>query len=597
MSRSAYVPLGGGLDLVTPTRKVAPGAALSCMNYECPVTGGYRRIDGYTQLGPVAPGQGPVLGVATFADRHYAIREDVGGGTATLYRLSQDETSWEAVGNGLAVGRYELDEGNVYATDTGRCLYGVGGGLPFELMAVPNGATTYADLQALVDDLYGSVPDDVTLSASADVLTVTDAQGRAISGIVVNDKAGTQLVTEADVPEATTEGDSTTVAIDLSAEDVNTIGEVRFTIGVLPETVLTIPELIGPFRVLDRAPPGASWIALHQNHLFLGFDVGSLQFSSIGDPATWNAATGGAGEIGVGQQLNGLIKGVGGVLHVLCRDAIKTLRGSSGLDFVLEVTVPGAGTRAYSGQSLMTPYFVGERGITTLEATRRYGDFAPLQAGRSVEPLFAAGGLADRVVASSVSREKAQYRVFFDNGTGLYMSSSGITQVEFPDQVAVTHAGEMSSGEEVLLFGDDQGYVHRLDGGQTFNGTPIRAFITLAYTDLKAPSTRKRFRRAFWDVRAGSDARMWIQPDFDYGDNQTGRPRRSPIDFLLGGGLWGVDNWSDFNWSVPTLGQEPLDVSGTGASINFAIFSESDSSPHELLGYDLQFDVRRNRRG
>ncbi|MDR5867926.1 hypothetical protein [Halomonas koreensis] len=491
MTQSAYIPLGGGLDLVTPPRQLQPGAALSCINYECPVTGGYRRIDGYAQLGPVVPGQGPVLGVATFDDRHYAVREDAGGGTATLYRLSLDETTWEVMGAGgeLAAGRHEFDEGNAYATESGKALYGVGGGQPFEIKA------------------------DGTLT------------------------------------------------------------------------------------VLANAPSGATMIALHHNHLFLGFAAGSLQFSNIGDPAGWDASTGGAGEIGVGQQLNGILKGVGGVLHVLCRDSVQTLRGTSAADFLLEITVPGAGARAHSGQSLMMPYFVGERGITTLEATQRYGDFSPLQAGRNVEPLFAAAGLADRVVASSVSRDKAQYRVFFDNGTGLYMSSSGITQVQLPDQVAVTHAGELASGEEVLLFGDDQGSVFRLDQGQTFNGTPIRAFLTLAYTDLKSPSTRKRFRRAFFDVRAGSDARIWIQPDFDYGDNQTGRPRRSPIDFMLGGGLWGVDNWGEFNWSVPTLGQEPLDVSGTGTSINFAIFSESDSPSHELLGYDLQFDVRRNRRG
>jgi len=491
MSRSAYIPLGGGLDLVTPPRQLKPGAALSCINYECPVTGGYRRIEGYTQFGPEVPGQGAVLGVATFYDRHYAIREDVAGGTATLYRLTTDELSWEVVGTGgeLAASRHEFDEGNAYATDTGNALYGVGGAQPFEL-----------------------------------------------------------------------------------AQD-------------------------GTLTVLTSAPSGATMIALHHNHLFLGFVAGSLQFSNIGDPSGWDASTGGAGEIGVGQRLTGIVPGVGGVMHVLTRDSLQTLRGTSAADFQLEVTVPGAGARSYSAQSLMAPYFVGERGIATLQAAQEFGDFTPLQPGRVVEPLFTANSLSDRVVASSVSKSKAQYRVWFDNGTGFYMSANGITQVEYPDQVAVAHTGELSSGEEVLLFGDDQGKVYRLDYGQDFNGAPIRAFLTLAFTDLKAPSTRKRFRRAFWDIRAGSDARIWVQPDFDYGDRETGRPRRDPIDFMLGGGLWGVANWNEFNWSVPSLGQEPLDVSGTGTSINFAIFSESSSAPHELLGYDLHFDVRRNRRG
>lgn len=491
MTESAYIPLGGGLDLVTPPRQLAPGAALSCINYECPVTGGYRRIDGYTQLGPEVPGQGPLLGVATFYDRHYAIREDTSGGAATLYRLSEDETTWETMGAGgeLTAGRHELCEGNPYATDAGNALYGVGGGKPFEL------------------------------------------------------------------------------------------------------------EQDGTLTVLSAAPSGATMITLHQNHLFLGFVAGSLQYSNIGDPAGWDASTGGAGEIGVGQRLTGIIKGVGGVLHVLTRDSIQTLRGTSDANFQLEVTVPGAGARSYSAQSLLSPYFVGERSITTLQAAQEFGDFIAQQPGRVVEPLFRAGGLSDRVVASSLSRTKAQYRVFFDNGTGMYMSANGITQVQFPHQVAVTHSGELMSGEEALLFGDDEGRVFRLDYGNDFNGTPIRAFLTLAFTDLKAPSVRKRFRRAFWDIRGGSDARIWIQPDFDYGSTETARPRRTPLDYMLGGGLWDVANWDEIRWSVPVLSQEPVDVTGTATSVNFAIFSESSSQPHEILGYDLHFEPRRIRRG
>jgi len=491
MSQSTYIALGGGLDLVTPPRQLKPGTALSCINYECPVTGGYRRIDGYAQLGPEVPGQGPLLGVATFYDRHYAIREDDPSGTATLYRLSEDSLTWEVMGAGseLEPGRHEFDEGNAYATDAGNALYGVGGGKPFEL-----------------------------------------------------------------------------------TQD-------------------------GTLTVLTEAPSGAMMLVLLKNHLFLGFRAGSLQFSNIGDPSGWDASTGGAGEIGVGQRLTGIVKGVGGVLHVLCRDSIQTLRFTSAEDSRLEVTVPGAGARSYSAQSLMSPYFIGERSITTLQAAQAFGDFTPMQPGRVVEPLFRANGLSDRVVASSISRRKGQYRVWFDNGTGLYMSANGITQVQFPDQVAVAHASEFASGDEALLFGDDAGKVYRLDDGTSFNGTPIRAFLTLAYTDLRAPSTRKRFRRAFWDIRAGSEARIWIQPDFDYGDTETARPRRAPLDYMLGGGLWNVANWGQFNWSVPWLEQAPTDVTGTGTSINFAIFSEGLGEPHEILGYDLHFDVRRKRRG
>lgn len=489
----AYIRLGGGIDLVTPPEQLSPGAAIYAVNYECPVTGGYRRIDGYAQMGPVVPGEGPLLGVVTFNDATLTVRKDAGTDTATLYRLNAAGGAWDVVSiaGALANGRHEFVEGNVYATEMGRALYGVGGGKPFELKASDD---TYTELTA--------------------------------------------------------------------------------------------------------ALAGAKYIALHHNALALGYEPGSLQLSTIGDPANWDAATGGATEIGVGQTLTGLLPGTGGTLHVMCRDSIKTLYGTSSADFQLKTTVPNSGARPYSAQSLMQPYFIAERGIASLEVTQQYGDFRPMQPGAKVEPLFSEDGYATRVAATAISKRKAQYRIWFDDGSGIYMSPAGITTVRFPMQVAVAHTGELSTGEEQLLIGADDGLVHRLGNAATsFNGEPIEAFLTLAYNDLQSPNVRKRFRRVFWDVRSGSNANISILPDFDYGRIETGIPRREFIQFLLGGGLWDVAGWNSANWSVPSLGQEPMNITGTASSVNFSIFSKSDSPSHEVLGYDIHFDPRRRRRG
>lgn len=491
MSKSIYIPLTGGIDLVTPPALLKPGSALYAVNYESPITGGYRRIDGYTQQGPVVPGEGPMLGVATFNDAIYAVRKDVGDEAATLYTLNTGTNAWDTVGTAGALnnGRHEFVEGNFFATSAGRALYLVGGGKPFEL------------------------------------------------------------------------------------------------------TSSTLTEL-------TAAPSGGQYLAIHSNHLFIGLEPGSLQHSSVGDPADWDASTGAAGEIGMGQALHGLVIGRGGTLHIVCRDSVKTLYGDDKENWQLKTTVPNSGGRPYSAQSLMQPYFVAERGITSLEATDAYGDFRPMQPGASVEPLFSEEGYATRVVASLVSKKKAQYRVFFDDATGIYLSPAGITRVQFPDQVVVTHTGELSTGEEQLLIGDDAGCVYRLGNNATsFNGADIEAFLTLAYNDCRSPSVRKRFRRAFWDLRAGSNANISIQSDLDYGGAETATQRREFLQFLLGGGLWDVGKWNEINWSVPSLGQEPMDLTGTGTSINFAIYSKGSDDAHELLGYDLDFDVRRRRRG
>jgi len=376
MTQSSYIPLGGGVDLVKPPRQLEPGKAFYAVNYECPVTGGYRRIEGYTQIGPAVPGTGPILGVVTFADKHYAIRGN-GDGTASLYVYNDATDSWDVVANGtLNEARHEFIEGNVFATNTGRALYFVGGGKPFEL------------------------------------------------------------------------------------------------------------KVDGTLTELTNAPSGAKFIALHKNHLFLGFEAGSLQFSGPGTPNAWDAATEGAGEIGVGDK------------------------------------------------------------------------------------------------------------------TGVYYSPTGITTVEFLDQPVVADTTEFDSGEEAMLIGDDAGKVHRLDdGAQSFNGTAIRAFIALAYTDLNAANVRKRYRRAFFDIGSGTDTTISVKPGFDFGDIQSASHGRFFLDYQLDGGLWSVDDWNEFAWSAPIMANEPVNVAGSGTSINFAIYSESVSRPHVFYGYTLNYESRRLRRG
>jgi len=483
MNNTQYVPLGGGIDLVTPPRMLKPGACLYAINYECPVTGGYRRIDGYTKLGGTLPGTGPVLGVATFKDEHYAIRED--GASATLYHL--DAGTWTSVGT-LPVGRYEFAEGNFLATAAGRGLYFVGGDKPYQ-----------------------------------------------------------------------------------------------FKGGVLTE--------------IADAAAGARFIEVHANYLWLGFPEGSLQYSQVGEPLAWDGSLG-AGEIGTGQALMGLVTGTGGVLHAACRDSIQAIYGTSASNFERRVTIPSSGAKPYSVQSMLQPYFVAERGIANLQSTQEFGDFRQLQVGASTEPLFTKDNWANRIQCSGVSKSRAHYRVFIEDGSGIYLSPTGATTVKFPDKPQVMHSGEFDSGEEVTLFGDDAGNVYRLgNGAESFNGQPITAFLTLAYNDLNNPSSRKRFRRVFWDIRSGSNASITFKPDFDFGGSNSADALRQTLSFLLGGDLWDVGKWGEFVWSSPIMAQEPSDITGSGTAINFAIYSNSISQPHEVLGYDLTFTQRRLRRG
>ena len=490
MTQSAYIPFGGGIDLVSPPREMKPGSCFYAVNYECPVTGGYRRVDGYTQIGSTLPGTGAVLGVKTFNDKQYAIRAK-DSDTASLYVFDGD--SWTPVDGGdgtLTVGRYEFIEGNLYATDSKHALYFVGGGEPWEL------------------------------------------------------------------------------------------------------------SVDGTLTKLDNAPTGAQFIAIHQNHIILGFEPGSLMFSGVGEPNQWDASTDGAGEIGVGSAITGLISGRGDVLHVGCDNSMQGLYGTSSQNFQMKTTLPASGCKRYSLQSMMEPYFVGERTITSLKASSDFGDFTPFQAGAKIEPLFTEEGYAGRITASMVSKQRAQYRVFFDDKTGVFYSPTGATTIEFLHQVMATDTAELDSGEEFMMFGDDEGNVFRLGAGaESFAGEAIRAFVTTAYTDLKSTQTVKRFRRAFLDINNSGGSKISVKANLDYGGVGAPNHNRYFIDYMPKGGLWSVDKWDEFAWSSPMMASEPIAITGSGQSINFAIYSDEISPSHSIYGYTINFDPRRLRRG
>jgi hypothetical protein len=158
--KTEYTRLGGGLDLVNNPNSVNPGRSILSINYDTPITGGYRSVKGYELLGGGPPsGTDPVLGVAVWQGKVYCIRESAG--TGHLYRL--DSGSWTDVGSGLALARHDFVSGNFYALASSENLFMVGGGKPWkfdgttlsEITAAPSGAT-FIDIHA--NHLFLGIP-------------------------------------------------------------------------------------------------------------------------------------------------------------------------------------------------------------------------------------------------------------------------------------------------------------------------------------------------------------------------------------------------------------------------------------------------------
>ena len=94
--------LSGGLDLISPALQMPPGKAILAQNYECAMSGGYRRIDGYTIYDGrsngthlAVTGSGPIRGVWEYNNVVYAFRNNAGGSACVMHKSTS--SGWAVV--------------------------------------------------------------------------------------------------------------------------------------------------------------------------------------------------------------------------------------------------------------------------------------------------------------------------------------------------------------------------------------------------------------------------------------------------------------------------------------------------------------------
>ncbi len=126
--------LGGGLDLVSPALQLRAGKAILAQNYECPLSGGYRRMDGYTIFDgrtsgtPLAVGgSGPIRGVWEYDDTVYAFRDNTAGTACIMHKATS--SGWAVVSTPTlsAGGDYEFVNHNFTGHSGTQNMYGCDG--------------------------------------------------------------------------------------------------------------------------------------------------------------------------------------------------------------------------------------------------------------------------------------------------------------------------------------------------------------------------------------------------------------------------------------------------------------------------------------
>ena len=606
----------------------------------------------------VVPGEGDVLGVWVYSGDTYAFRNKSGSVTAGMYKSTS--TGWEEVDLGTALnfdGTTTAGEPTPGDTGTPTTIVGAAGaqgdlaGIAYHglwetgaagTMVLTNVTGTFVDNENLTMPLLafdnGSIEisegDTITGASSGKTAIVTSVRVNSgvwddsdvVGYISVKDNSGTWTNSEAininGVQHALVNGASEPTAVTIAKADgtqyeqtLNPGGLYEFvtynfrgeTAGITMYGVNTVDKGFSwDGTVFIKQPTGMAvdtpeHIAAHQLHLFYSYPNGSIQHSSIAYPNQWSVITG-AAELNVGDNVSGFSTEVNNVMSIFTRNNAYMLYGTSSADWDLRQFHAGAGAIAYTLQKMDQTFFLDDRGLTSLFTVQYFGDFQSAVASDKIDPYIQSQ--KENSVGSMKVRGKNQYRIFFNDKTGLAMTfinkkNQGIMPFTMSDQVTCLASVEDANGFEVLYGGFDDGYVRRLDSGNNFDGSEVASFIRTAYYHYDSPGKRKRFRELNLEMNADTSTTLTVTPSYDFGGTFT--PPSSPVsssyDVTVTADEWNQDDISNSSTGITVVASERVKINGIGTNMGLIIANSSTyDKPITLQGAYVDYSSRGIRR-
>jgi len=607
----------------------------------------------------IVPGEGDVLGIWLYNNVAYAFRNKSGSATAGMYKSTA--TGWEEIDLGTALNfDGTTDSGEPIPGDTGTptTIVGASSGAQGDLAAISYHGdwSTGAEGIMVLTNITGTFTDDENLQMpllafnsgsieiaegdtivgassgkTAVVTSVTISSGTVDAGdaagyMSVKNNSGTWTASEAininGVDHATVNGSSqpsnVTVAVADGTQYAQTIapgGKYEFvtynfrgqTTGLTMYGVNTVDKgfsydgttFVKYKTGMETDTP--EHIAAHQNHLFFSFPNGSIQNSSIRFPNIWSLITG-SSELAVGDNVSGFSTEVNNVMSVFTRNDAYMLYGTSALDWELRKFHAGAGAIPYTLQKMDQTFFLDDRGITSIFTVQYFGDFQSSVASDKIDPYIQSK--KDNAVASLRVRAKNQYRLYFDDKTGVEMTfinkrNQGLMPFTLDHQITCTASVEDANGFEILYAGFDDGYVRRIDSGTSFDGSTVASFVRTAYYHYDSPGTRKRFRELNLEINADTSTTLTVTPTYDFGG--TFSPKTSPISSSYSVDVtadqWNEDDISNPSTGVTVLASERVKINGVGMNMGLIIENSSIyDKPITLQGAVVDHTPRGVRR-
>jgi len=343
-------------------------------------------------------------------------------------------------------------------------------------------------------------------------------------------------------------------------------------------------------------------IVVHRQHLFLSFGA-SLQFSGLGLPFQW-APILGAGEIAMNATITNLLPLPGdqssGALAVYTRRDTSVLYGTSSANFSLATFNTGTGAVAYTAQTMDQAYVLDDRGVISLGTSLNFGNFLPASLTMNIRPFMQPR--INLATASTVNREKGQYRVFFSDGYGVYLtilngSLLGAMPMQFSHVINCAFEGEDASGTARMFLGSTNGYVYELDRGTSFDGESIPASLGLPFNSTNSPRLLKRYRKASVEVTGNAYAEFQFGYDLGYRSTYFTQDSDSSNTNDLRASYWDDWTWDEFVWDGSDISPSEVEVRGTAENMAIRVSAVSDLlEPFTVNSIIVHYTFRRGLR-
>ncbi len=295
---------------------------------------------------------------------------------------------------------------------------------------------------------------------------------------------------------------------------------------------------------------GSKFVREFKHHLF--YTKG--KFLNWGAPYTDNDFnTGnGAGVINVGEEITGLIS-FREQLFIFCLNKIFRLSGDTSENFKLDPVTTNTGcidgfTIQEVGGDIM---YLSSDGVRYLSASERENDFGLTRASEKIQSEFNRVSL-NAVFSSVTISNKNQYRIFIYEDTVPGPQAEAFIATKFSNQTVdnvswstikgmkVYATSELMSKErEYIFFCSENGFIYRMESGNSFDGLPISAVFKTPFMPITDPKVRKTYYKLTTYTRSSVSTDLFLELLFDYKEAGVILPEAYQLSSFRGDSIYG----------------------------------------------------------